>query len=625
MNGAQGQPGQGQGQPSGGQPQQGAQPQQGQQAPRMTLYKPENMRTLPEQFSQAEKQKWEHGLRQLWTTVEKNAADTPAHQDAKRKLIEFSKTLTAKIQHFRQQQQARLQQQPNAQAAQSVEAARAATPRISQKILEHVNNFPYSLPLQLTQGSPEAMKYIQETKSKYLKGLMGMETAKGRMVSLDAVLETKNNEGNPLSAEEEKQWREKKDAAQKSYNDAQRFVEEFRKQQAQQQQQQQNATQQPNSSQAPATNTTTTGAPVNNMAMQNPVAAPRPQMNLQQPNVATQTVNAAIEAARNQQMGGVRPPIPNQPGQAPQAQAPNSNANIPQNQAGAAPHIKMEAGVPGPINTAVAHVGNQVRTGSIPNNSPQTAHPQSAHPQSAHPQSAGPQSAGPHGVPRPLTHQAALSQAARSYSSGQTTGTPNVMGMGPHAHPTGQGGRETPNAGTTKMPIPKNLPPNSVALPQPVTMPQPRPTYSGGPSNTGNGVMGQPVVHKTPGFVLDSEGERVLNKKKLDELVKQVTGGGDGLGPGEGLTAETEESILNVADAFVDQVLQSACKNAKERGAHVLEIRDIQLTLERQYNIRIPGYASDEIRTVRKIQPAPAWISKMSAVQAAKVTRKDDN
>jgi transcription initiation factor TFIID subunit 12 len=52
----------------------------------------------------------------------------------------------------------------------------------------------------------------------------------------------------------------------------------------------------------------------------------------------------------------------------------------------------------------------------------------------------------------------------------------------------------------------------------------------------------------------------------------------------------------------------------------MLEIRDIQLILERNYNIRIPGYASDEIRTVRKFQPAPGWINKMSAIQAAKVT-----
>lgn len=51
----------------------------------------------------------------------------------------------------------------------------------------------------------------------------------------------------------------------------------------------------------------------------------------------------------------------------------------------------------------------------------------------------------------------------------------------------------------------------------------------------------------------------------------------------------------------------------------MLEIRDLQLVLERTYNIRIPGYSSDELRTVRKIQPSMQWISKMSIVQAAKV------
>jgi transcription initiation factor TFIID subunit 12 len=78
--------------------------------------------------------------------------------------------------------------------------------------------------------------------------------------------------------------------------------------------------------------------------------------------------------------------------------------------------------------------------------------------------------------------------------------------------------------------------------------------------------------------------------------------------------------VLSIADEFVDQVITAACKCAKARGSKTLEIRDIQLILERNYNIRIPGYASDEIRTVRKFQPAQGWIAKMSAIQAAKVT-----
>jgi transcription initiation factor TFIID subunit 12 len=70
----------------------------------------------------------------------------------------------------------------------------------------------------------------------------------------------------------------------------------------------------------------------------------------------------------------------------------------------------------------------------------------------------------------------------------------------------------------------------------------------------------------------------------------------------------------------VDNVITQACRLAKLRQASTLELRDIQLVLERNYNIRVPGFASDELRTVRKIQPTQGWTQKMSAVQAAKVT-----
>jgi transcription initiation factor TFIID subunit 12 len=75
-----------------------------------------------------------------------------------------------------------------------------------------------------------------------------------------------------------------------------------------------------------------------------------------------------------------------------------------------------------------------------------------------------------------------------------------------------------------------------------------------------------------------------------------------------------------VADEFVDNVITSACRLAKLRGGTSLELRDIQIVLERNYNIRVPGFASDELRTVKKIQPTQGWTQKMSAVQAAKVT-----
>lgn len=77
--------------------------------------------------------------------------------------------------------------------------------------------------------------------------------------------------------------------------------------------------------------------------------------------------------------------------------------------------------------------------------------------------------------------------------------------------------------------------------------------------------------------------------------------------------------MLQLADEFIDNVITNACRLAKLRGSNSLDIRDIQLVLERQYNIRVPGYATDEIRTVRKTQPVAGYLQKMNAVQAAKV------
>ncbi|KAG0154424.1 hypothetical protein PDIDSM_1806 [Penicillium digitatum] len=164
------------------------------------------------------------------------------------------------------------------------------------------------------------------------------------------------------------------------------------------------------------------------------------------------------------------------------------------------------------------------------------------------------------------------------------------------------------------MAIPKNL---HVSTPEPVSMPSSRPSFSGGPSHGAMGMMGQPAIQKHPGYVLEGEGQRVLSKKMLDILVRQVTGGGEG----EMLTPDAEEFILQMADDFVDEVITQACRLAKLRPSSTLELRDIQLVLERNYNMRISGFSTDDLRTVKKPQPTQGWTQKMSAIQAAKVTQ----
>lgn len=150
---------------------------------------------------------------------------------------------------------------------------------------------------------------------------------------------------------------------------------------------------------------------------------------------------------------------------------------------------------------------------------------------------------------------------------------------------------------------------------QPVQGPPSRPTFNNA------GMMSQPGVQRPAQFTLEGEGDRVLSKRKLDELVRQVTGSPADGSADSGLAPDVEEAVLTLADDFVDNVITSACRLAKLRPNQTLDIKDIQIVLERNYGIRIPGYALDEVRTVRKFVPAPGWQSKMQAIQAGKVMR----
>lgn len=176
------------------------------------------------------------------------------------------------------------------------------------------------------------------------------------------------------------------------------------------------------------------------------------------------------------------------------------------------------------------------------------------------------------------------------------------------------------------MPIPKTLDAKPLTPVPTAGAAGARPTLTGGQASSSLGVMNRPVLEKYPGYVIEGEGQRVMSKKMLDSLVTQVTGGGGGSvpagqgGAANGLTPDAEEFILQMTDDFVDDVVSSACRLAKMRDSTMLDVRDLQLVLERNYNMRISGFSTDDLRTVRKPHPTQGWFAKMSAVQAAKVT-----
>jgi transcription initiation factor TFIID subunit 12 len=81
--------------------------------------------------------------------------------------------------------------------------------------------------------------------------------------------------------------------------------------------------------------------------------------------------------------------------------------------------------------------------------------------------------------------------------------------------------------------------------------------------------------------------------------------------------------LLEVADEFIESVTSFSSKLANHRGSPTLEVKDLQLHLERNWNIRIPGFASDEIRPVRKGGSTSSYNSRLNAIIQAKAAQKE--
>lgn len=90
------------------------------------------------------------------------------------------------------------------------------------------------------------------------------------------------------------------------------------------------------------------------------------------------------------------------------------------------------------------------------------------------------------------------------------------------------------------------------------------------------------------------EETEIISRKKLQELVGQISAG-------EVLDNEVEDVMLEVVDDFIDSVMTFACSLAKHRGSNTLEVKDIQCHLERNWNIKIPGYGNaDNVKPFKR-------------------------
>jgi len=122
--------------------------------------------------------------------------------------------------------------------------------------------------------------------------------------------------------------------------------------------------------------------------------------------------------------------------------------------------------------------------------------------------------------------------------------------------------------------------------------------------------------------------QQLVHKRKLQELVEQID-------PREQLDPEVEEVLvelplegrltwfsqvlLEIADDFVDTVTSFACALAKHRKSETLEVKDVQLHLEQNWNIRVPGFGVDDTSApaVKRAQVPEAHRQRLVSIKKA--------
>lgn len=151
----------------------------------------------------------------------------------------------------------------------------------------------------------------------------------------------------------------------------------------------------------------------------------------------------------------------------------------------------------------------------------------------------------------------------------------------------------------------------NVANPGPVSWPASqtgRPTLSGGIA--GGRITGTPsqVARSADDVNLtldDNRGTRKRNTPGDQSMRRSIQDLVSSIDPNVKVDPEVEELLLNIADEFIDSVTNFSCRLAKHRGGDTLDVKDLQLHLERNHNIRIPGFSSDDTR-VSLAQPTIA-------------------
>lgn len=125
--------------------------------------------------------------------------------------------------------------------------------------------------------------------------------------------------------------------------------------------------------------------------------------------------------------------------------------------------------------------------------------------------------------------------------------------------------------------------------------------------------MSEPLHARAPDIP-----EKVYNKRKINQLIKDLM-------PEDNATTEVvidndvEDLVGDLVEEFVANITEFSCRLAKHRKAARIEAKDVQIHLERNWNLRVPGFPGDELSIVRKSAPTKGFQTTVDGVNVAKI------
>lgn len=129
------------------------------------------------------------------------------------------------------------------------------------------------------------------------------------------------------------------------------------------------------------------------------------------------------------------------------------------------------------------------------------------------------------------------------------------------------------------------------------------------PMQSGSGAGGASSTSNTKSGS-DASATQILTKPRLQELVREID-------PTEQLDEEVEEILLQIADDFIESTVNAACLLAKHRKVPKVEVKDVQLHLERNWNMWIPGFGTEELRPYKRATVTEAHKQRLALIKKA--------